>query len=398
MNPFFRLARAIVGLAVALGIASIPLRSTAADPYVFHVILSLTGGGGFLGQGEAAALHAMEPIVNKNGGINGRPIAFAIEDDTSNPQVTVQLLDRLFAEGVPLILGATLTGTCGAEMPRVKDGGSVVMCLSPGVYPPPGSYMFTSNAWTIDEIRADIHYFRLRGLTKIGMITSIDGSGAAAEKGLDETFAMPENHAVQVVAREHFNPTDISVSAQLERIRAAKPDLLIVWSTGTPAGTVFRGIQEAGLNLPVLTTGGNLTYVQMKQYAQFTPKELYFAGQPEFAPDQISDRRVKAHVTQYLAAMKAAGILADYGPMAVWDPVLMFVDIIRKLGPDATSVQIHDALTHLKGWVGASGVYDFPTYPQRGLGENGTVIVRWDAAKGTWVGVSEPGGIPFRSR
>jgi branched-chain amino acid transport system substrate-binding protein len=397
MTSLNRVRYAVCILALALA-AVFPLRATAADPYVFPVILSLTGGGGFLGQGEATTLRTMEAMVNKAGGIRGRPIKFDIADDTSNPQVTVQLVDQLIARNVPLILGATLTGTCGAEMPRVKEGGPVVMCLSPGVYPPPGSYMFTSNAWTVDEIHADIRYFRLRGMTKIGMITSTDGSGAAAEKGLNETFALPENRNLQVVAREHFNPTDISVSAQLERIRAAKPDYIIVWSTGTPAGTVFRGIAESGLNLPVLTTGGNLTYVQMKQYAEFTPKNLYFAGQPEFAPDQVRDRRVQGAVRRFLGNMATANIAADYGPVAVWDPVLMFVDILRKIGPDATSAQIHNELSNLKGWVGASGVYDFTAYPQRGVGENGVVIVRWDVSKGTWVGVSDPGGIPFGKR
>lgn len=398
MSRLLRIPSLLAALALVLLPAAIPLRGTAAEPYVVHVILSLTGGGGFLGQGEAAALHAMEPMIAKSGGINGRPVTFAIEDDTSTPQVTVQLLDRLFAQNVPFVLGATLTGTCGAELPRVHEGASVVMCLSPGVYPPPGSYMFTSNAWTSDEIHVDMKYFRLRKMTRVGMITSTDGSGAAAEKALDETFAFPENRVVQVVAREHFNPTDVSVTAQLERIRAAKPDLVIVWTTGTPAGTVFRGMRELGIDLPVLTTGGNLTYVQMRQYAQVMPKELYFAGQPEFAPEQVRDRRVKAAVTQYLDTMKAAGIAADYGPLAVWDPVLMLVDILRKLGPNATSAQIHDALSNLKGWVGASGVYDFPAYPQRGIGENGIVIVRWDAAKGTWVGVSDPGGVPLRTQ
>jgi branched-chain amino acid transport system substrate-binding protein len=188
MTSLNRVRYAVCILALALA-AVFPLRATAADPYVFPVILSLTGGGGFLGQGEATTLRTMEAMVNKAGGIRGRPIKFDIADDTSNPQVTVQLVDQLIARNVPLILGATLTGTCGAEMPRVKEGGPVVMCLSPGVYPPPGSYMFTSNAWTVDEIHADIRYFRLRGMTKIGMITSTDGSGAAAEKGLNETFA-----------------------------------------------------------------------------------------------------------------------------------------------------------------------------------------------------------------
>jgi hypothetical protein len=49
-------------------------------------------------------------------------------------------------------------------------------------------------------------------------------------------------------------------------------------------------------------------------------------------------------------------------------------------------------LDGLRHWNGANGNYDFDAVPQRGLGVNEVVMVRWDPAKGTWVGISKPGG------
>ena len=49
----------------------------------------------------------------------------------------------------------------------------------------------------------------------------------------------------------------------------------IAWSTGAPIATIFRGIQRQGLDVPVGTTDGNMTYAQMKQYKDFLPKQLY---------------------------------------------------------------------------------------------------------------------------
>ena len=81
---------------------------------------------------------------------------------------------------------------------------------------------------------------------------------------------------MKLVERAHFNPTDVSVSAQIERVKAANPQAFIAWSTGAPIATIFKGIVQAGLDVPIGTTDGNMTYAQMKQYAAFLPKQLYF--------------------------------------------------------------------------------------------------------------------------
>jgi hypothetical protein len=42
------------------------------------------------------------------------------------------------------------------------------------------------------------------------------------------------------------------------------------------------------------------------------------------------------------------------------------------------------------------GPYDFRTVPQRGIGVNSVIMVRWSPDKGTWTGVSKAGGEPLR--
>ena len=58
-------------------------------------------------------------------------------------------------------------------------------------------------------------------------MTSTDASGQDAEKGIKANLATPENSEVTAVAWEHFNPTDVSVSAQIQNIKPAwkRPNL-----------------------------------------------------------------------------------------------------------------------------------------------------------------------------
>lgn len=79
-------------LAVALAamtIGAVPAR--AAQSFDIPVILSLTGGGAFLGRQEHQALIVEEKLVNQSGGIHGAPVHFSFADDQSSPQLAVQL-------------------------------------------------------------------------------------------------------------------------------------------------------------------------------------------------------------------------------------------------------------------------------------------------------------------
>jgi branched-chain amino acid transport system substrate-binding protein len=133
----------------------------------------------------------------------------------------------------------------------------------------------------------------------------------------------------------------------------------------------------------------------MKQYTDSLPHDLYFAGMPEFAPGQITDKRVRDAVQLFHDTLETTGIKPDYVAVSMWDPAMLIVEALRKLGPSPSAEQVRAYLANLKGWVGAGGMYNFPASPQRGLDEKNVMVLRWDAAEQTWIGVSKPGGVPL---
>jgi branched-chain amino acid transport system substrate-binding protein len=90
--------------------------------------------------------------------------------------------------------------------------------------------------------------------------------------------------------------------------------------------------------------------------------------------------------------MKAAGQHPDVALSIGWDPALIVVNALKKLGANASATQLRDAIAQLHGFAGANGVYDFRDGSQRGLGEQNAIMVRWDADKDTWVAISKFGG------
>jgi branched-chain amino acid transport system substrate-binding protein len=386
----------MVALCGAGLMAAAPPLARAADPYDLNVILSLTGGASFLGKAEQQALQLAEKWTNENGGIQGRPLHLVFHDDQSTPQVAVQLASQVVAGKPAVEIGANLVAMCNAMAPLMASG-PLMYCLSPGIHPAEGAFVFTSSVSTIDLSRALIRYWRMKGWTKIAVMTSTDASGQDAEKGINLNLALPENKDVTVVAREHFNPTDVSVSAQIENIKAAQPQAFIAWSTGAPIGTIFKGIVQAGLDVPVGTTDGNMTFAQMTQYAAFLPKQLFIPA-AEWAMHGTELKRepeVLAAQERFDAVFKAAGVTPDVASALAWDPAMIVIDALRKLGPGANATQMRDYIAHLKDYAGVDGIYDFERVPQRGLDVNDAVVTLWDPARKNWQVVSQPAGAPL---
>lgn len=381
-------------LAAVMGCAA-PVK--AAQVFDIPVILSLTGAGSFLGKQEHEALATEEQLVNRTGGIHGSPVHFSFKDDQSSPQLAVQLAAATLATNPPVILGSTYVAACNAMAPLVKTG-PVMWCFSAGIHPPPGSHVFTSGVSTHDQAAAIIRFFRFKGWTRLALMTSTDATGQDADRGFNELLAQLENRDIKLVARVHFNTSDVSVTAQIARVKAAQPQAFIAWSTGSPIATVFRAMIQAGFLVPVGTTGGNMTLAQMTQFAAILPRELYLPA-PEWPIDGNSriplPSAVAAKQRLFYAAFAAAGVRPDEGSVLGWEPVNIVVDALRALPPGIDSAQLLDYLQHLTGAAGVNGIYDFRKSPQRGLSLDNVIVTRWNPTEERWDTVAGPTGIPL---
>ncbi|MDB5410016.1 MAG: receptor ligand binding region family protein [Rhodospirillales bacterium] len=384
-------------LAALLAIA-LAAPAAAAD-YELPVILPITGPASFVGSGTRDVLQIMEERVNQTGGVDGKRLRFVFRDDQTKPQVAVQLTNEALAGKPSVILGSTITAMCNAQAPLVAEG-PLLYCYSPGIHPAPGGFVYSATISTTDLAEALIRFFRLKGWTRIAVMTSTDSSGQDADRGIDAKLLLPENKGVTVVAREHFTPGDVSVAAQIANVAAAKPQAIIAWTTGSAIATIFKAMIQAGLDLPVGTTNGNQTIPQMLQYADFAPKELYIPGGPFPEHDGIFalDKRVEAAQQAFYQAMKARNLPIDNVAATSWDATSIVVDALRKLGTAATPAQLRAHIDGLSDYAGIWGVYNFKNDPQRGLDAANAIVTRWSPQEKRFVWASEPGGKPLAAR
>jgi branched-chain amino acid transport system substrate-binding protein len=391
----FRLT-AVAALATALLTVPNPVNSAQPEPYEIGTLLALTGGSSFTDVRIRDSMIALERIINERGGVNGHPLHFTFYDDAANPATAVELASQLVAKHPAIILGPSQVSTCRATAP-ITANGPVEWCFSPGVPITPRGYLFGALVATHENLITTVAYLRQRGWKKLALLVPIDATGQDGEQSIDDAFALPENAGImRVVARERFNGTDLSVGAQLARIKASNPDAVIAWTTGAPLQTVLRGMQQAGIDYPVITTPGNMNHVQMDAMAKVIPKAgLFFTASLVQAHDALLPGPIKDAQNEYFRAFREAHFTPEPGSSYAWDPALILIEALRHLGTNASAAQIHDYIEQVHGFAGIHGIYDFRDGMQHGLTRSAGIVARWSPEKNDWIAVTHPGGKPL---
>jgi branched-chain amino acid transport system substrate-binding protein len=368
----------------------------AAGTYDINVVVPLTGGAAFVGQGQKDTLSALQDQINATGGIGGDKLNFIFHDDQTSPQTAVQLTTQVLGSQPAVVMGSSLVAMCLAMAPLMSNG-PVQYCLSPGIHPKAG-YVYSTSSSSTDQIAAVVRYFRMKGWTKIATLNTTDASGQDGDRSIAEVMQYPENKdTMHIVIAEHFNPSDVSVAAQIARIKGSGAQAVIAWTTGAPAATVFRGMAQAGVDLPVSPTSGNQTFAAMKQWQSFLPKNLILGSAiyPPHPPIVKLDPRVESAQQAMEATLAKHGLKADNMVATSWDAGLIVAAGLRKLGTSATAAQLRDYIDNLTDFPGVDGIYNFQKYPQRGVGPLSSTVTGYDAKAESWVWLSQPGGAPI---
>ncbi len=396
MSPKTLFRSAALFSALVIGGSSAAVAAGPKDPVEINVILSLAGRFAALGQAQVISLHALEDVVNNGGGIHGRPVHFTIQDDQSQPEVALQIANGIVAKHAAVLLGPTGSTSCAAIAALFKTNGPVDYCFAPTIHPAAGSFVLSSGASSRDQAVETMVFARAKGWKRIAAIATTDVTGADNEEMFNETLATGKYGPEQLVTHERFNAADVSVSAQLARIKATNPDAILVMTVGTPTGTVLRGLKDAGLDtLPIISVLGNLTHTEMAAYADIMPKEIYFTAPRFYAYAAARPGPVRDAQRVFYKALASQG-QPDVGNNNVWDPALIVISGMRKLGADVDAKALLNYILTLHDFAGTNGIFDFRGGDQRGQGLSALIMVKWQPKTKTVFPVSEPGGKPLK--
>lgn len=245
------LACLIVSLFLATGMSV----ASAADTIKIGHVCSITGWAGMLGSHQRDAMQAMVENANKRGGILGKQVEAFIEDDQSNPTTAVVAATKLLKDvKVDVLVAATLSDCAMAIAPAAEQEKTPYIVTSP-VDIPFKKFVFPVGP---GDKRMAAHTMEL-AVTQLGAkkIAILHDTALYGMQGYKFMMNELKDHpAAKVIITEKFDPKDTNMVPQLTKIKAANPDLLIIYATGAPGAVVAKNYKQLGMTTPVLGSGG----------------------------------------------------------------------------------------------------------------------------------------------
>jgi len=266
MQPAFkRYTRAICAAAVALAFAAPAAAKVEGDKIILGSAISITGKYSQEGKNASDGYNFAVDAINRRGGVkvNGKSYKLEIKyyDDESTPARTAQLLERIInQDGIKYTLGPYASGPTKAALPVIEKY-KIPMVEAEGasrsLFTQGYRYVFaalsTSDQYLAPAMDlaaelAEKHGKKASSL-KVAMSFENDPFSLDVRDGAVEKI---KEHGMKIVVDDKM-PRDLSdISATLTKMKALKPDIILVSGHTKGATTATRQMKEMGVNAPIV--------------------------------------------------------------------------------------------------------------------------------------------------
>ncbi len=369
-------------LAALLGFSIAAAMSLAAQAQVkIGVTLSTTGPAVSLGIPEKNTIAILPKTVG------GLSVEYIVLDDASDSSAAVVNTRKFIGENkVDAIIGSTTTPNTLAMIDVAAEGETPVISLasSARIIEP----MSAKKAWIFKTPQTDtmmvlaiLEHAAKRGMKTMAYIGFNDALGEAFYAEF-EKFA--EARKIKIVASERFAPRDTSVTAQVLKLMASNPDMVVIGASGTPAVLPARTLAERGYKGSVYFNHG----VANNDFLRVGGKDIEGAFVPTspvvVAAALPADNPAKAAALDYVKRYESvygAGSVSAFGSYT-WDAWLELAQAIpiaakkAKPGTREFRAALRDALEGLHNLHVSNGVVNMSKNDHLGLDQRARVIVK----------------------
>lgn len=348
-------------------------QTAATGEIKIGAVLDITGAGASLGVPERQTLEMLAAQVNAAGGVNGRQIKLLIEDNQSTEDGAAKAVNKLIStEQVDLILGASRTGPSLAMRPIAEQAKIPMISLAANAKIVDGStwvFKTAQNDRVVLEKLADD--MKASGYTKIAIARDASGFGEGIPEMLTD---IGKSAGIQVAAVEKFAPDATDFTAQMVKIRDAKPDAVLIWGIPPAAAIAQKAYRQLGLTAPVYQSHGIGNQVFLDTAGDSANGLKAALGRMLVADELPENDPQKPVVTKFIADYKAK---YNQNPSTfaghAYDGFMIAVEALKKAGTD--KAKLRDSLEGISNWPGISGVFTMTKDDHSGLTKDALVMV-----------------------
>jgi branched-chain amino acid transport system substrate-binding protein len=315
--------------------------------------------------------------------IGGEKINWIVLDEATDSTTAAKNASKLINENkVDLIIGGSTTPTVMAIAGAASEAKTPLIAMAPN--PADGeklkwTFTMPQNFALMGE--GILEHMKANNQKTLGFIGYADAYGEVWIKALD---AVKDKYGVTVGPIERFQRTDTSVTGQVVKLLAAKPDAILVVASGAPAAMPHSSLNERGYKGQIYQTHGAPSPAFLKIGGKNVEGGILVAG-PVIEWDQLPDshpsKKVAGEYAKRYEDKFGAGTLSSFGGH-LWDAQLVASRAIpvalKKAKPGTAEFRsaLRDAIESEKDVVGVHGVFNMSPTDHTGLDRRARVLLQ----------------------
>ncbi len=343
------------------------------------VIASVSGPTAFVGTSQK---NAVALLPKKAGDLS---IEYQVFDDASDPTQSVTLTKKLMAESkVDAIIGPSGSPNAMGMLQFISEGQTPLLApvgTTAVVQPMDDKKRWAFRTHPSDDVigQGILAAMQKRGVKTVGFIGRNDPYGESWYK----TFsALAAKANIQIVANERYNRTDQSVTGQVMKLIAAKPEAIMIAGVSADAALPHTGLADAGFKGMIYHTHGAATPDFIKIGGKKVEGTL-IVGPLLIVPDEIPDSAPSKKMTLEFVNRyaKEFGARPPIFGAGVFDAGLMLSQAIpaaaKKAKPGSAEfrVALREALEGVKELAASQGVINITPTDHSGFDHRGRVLL-----------------------
>lgn len=322
--------------------------------------------------------------------VGGRKIQIIQLDDASDPSTAARNARKLIEEEkVDVLLGT------GANPNSMAIAAVAREHKTPQIAYTPLSLAGEDSAWTVTTaqpaalmVAAVVDHMKRASIKSVGYIGFSDSWGDLAFSSLQKTT---EGTGIQVLGNERYARADTSVTGQVLKLVATKPEAIFAGTAGTPGALPYLALAERGYRGAIYGTHG-LMVPDFVRLTGTSAEGLLAPSGPAAVAEQLPDSHPSKKIAMdFRAAYQQAHNAPPSGAFSAYafDAWLVMLNAAARVSPKIEPgsaeyrTALRDAIFATKELAVTHGVLNFKPGTPHGADKRAAVMIK--LVKGQWV-------------
>jgi branched-chain amino acid transport system substrate-binding protein len=334
-----------------LGLIAVPANAQEQQPILIGVLFDGSGRAAFYSGQTVMGIEAAADEINKSGGIMGKQIKLAKQDDGNNPNVAPMRTRALIEGGAVAVImtsGSASTLQARVVLEEMQVPGLTANLNPKIVEPPNNTYIFSIGNDSNQIVEALTE--AVKPYKRLAIFTDNSPTGMGLADSYKSAF---EKAGIKVLMVEAVDVGATDATAIVSRMKANNVDAVFVSGQAAGEQALFlRTAEMQGLDVPMFQdiTAGSPKYHQLAGAAAL--KNLRFIT--SYDPDNQYSKKIEEIIKAKFGGKAVEPTLYLQG----WDDVYLLKTAIENAG-STKGIALRDAIEKISGFRSSWGQEEY---------------------------------------